>query len=93
MQLTLKVNQGEGDYEVSTNLYTIVLWERRFKKSFTELGKDIAMEHIAYLAYEASRQAGIVIPGEFDTFLKRLTVCEFVLSDNELPTQAAIDTL
>ena len=23
MQLTLKVNQGEGDYEVSTNLYTI----------------------------------------------------------------------
>ena len=64
-----------------------------FKKSFTELGKDIAMEHIAYLAYEASRLAGIVIPGEFDTFLKRLTVCEFVLSDDELPTQAAIDTL
>ena len=93
MQLTLKVNQGEGDYEVSTNLYTIVLWERRFKKYFNELVKDIAMEHIAYLAYEASRLAGIVIPGEFDTFLKRLTVCEFVLQDDELPTQAAIDTL
>ena len=93
MQLTLKVNQGEGDYLVTTNLYVIVLWERRFKKSFTELSKDIAMEHIAYLAYEASRLAGVVIPGEFDTFLKRLTVCEFVLQDDELPTQAAIDTL
>ena len=91
MQLTLKVNQGEGDYEVSTNLYTIVLWERRFKKSFTELGKDIAMEHIAYLAYEASKIAGIVIPGELDTFIKRLTMLEVVDQDNANPTKAATD--
>ena len=31
MKLTLRVDQGDGPMEVTTNLFTIVAWERRFK--------------------------------------------------------------
>ena len=29
MKLTLKVDTGEGPYEVTTSLYVIVQWERK----------------------------------------------------------------
>ena len=92
MQLTLKVNQGEGEYEVTTNLYVIVAWERRFKRKASNISDaGIGIEDLAFMAYEASKIAGIVIPGELDTFIKRLTVLEVVDQDDALPTKAATD--
>jgi hypothetical protein len=32
MKLTLKVDSGEGPYEVTTSLYVIVQWERKYKR-------------------------------------------------------------
>jgi len=92
MQLTLKVNQGEGEYEVTTNLYVIVAWERKFKRKASNISDvGIGIEDLAFMAYEASKLAGVVIPGELDTFIKRLTVLEVVEQDEGLPTKAAID--
>ena len=92
MQLTLKVNQGEGKYEVTTNLYVIVAWERRFKRKASNIADaGIGIEDLAFMAYEASKIAGIVIPGELDTFIKRLTVLEVVDQDDALPMKAATD--
>ena len=92
MQLQLKATFNDGSsHEVTTNLMTIVSWERKFKRKASEMAQGIGIEDLAFMAYEASKIAGIVIPGELDTFIKRLTVLEVVDQDDALPTKAAID--
>lgn len=90
MQLTLKVQPLEGDaYEVVTNLFTIVALERRFKVRASDLANGIAMEHLAFLAYEAAKQSGVTVPAVFDDFIKRLQSVEVVGTDDANPTEAA----
>lgn len=82
MQLTIKVIPNEGDaYEVQTNLFTIVALERKFKIRASDLAQGIAIEHLAYLAYEACKQHDIVVPIVFDDYLKSLVKIEVVSND------------
>lgn len=91
MQLTLKVTPNEGDaYEVVTNLFTIVALERRFKVRASDLANGIAMEHLAFLAYEAAKQSGVTVPAVFDDYIKRLQAVEVVGTGSENPTEAAV---
>ena len=91
MQLTLKVQPSEGDaYQVATNLFTIVSLERRFKVRASDLANGIAMEHLAFLAYEAAKQSGITVPAVFDDFIKRLQSVEVVGTDSPNPTEAEV---
>lgn len=91
MQLTLKVTPNEGDaYEVVTNLFTIVALERRFKVRASDLANGIAMEHLAFLAYEAAKQSGVTVPAVFDDYIKRLRAVEVVGTGSENPTEAAV---
>jgi hypothetical protein len=90
MQLTLKVDQGQGDYEVKTNLYVIVTWERKFKRKASDIhSSGIGMEDLAFMAYEASKQAGVTIPAMFDDFIKRLVTLEVVETESANPTGEA----
>lgn len=90
MQLTLKVQPIEGDaYEVETNLFTIVALERRFKIRASDLANGIAMEHLAFLAYEAAKQTNVPVPLVFDDFIKRLRSVEVVGTEESNPTEAA----
>lgn len=92
MKLKLKVNTGAGDYEVVTNLYVIVTWERKFKRKASELGSGgIGMEDLAFMAYEATKQAGITVPAMFDDFIKRIETLEVVESEAVNPTPEATD--
>lgn len=89
MNLTLRYDIGEGPVEVSTNLYVLVAWERRFKRKASEMAIAIGMEDLAFMAWEASKQKGIVVPSEFDTFLKKQVGTVDVVGDEESnPTQA-----
>lgn len=90
MQLTLDVALIDGTtYQVKTNLYTIVALERKFKIRATDLEHGIAMEHLAYLAYEASKQNEIVVPVAFDDFIKKLASVDVIGADDANPTAAA----
>ena len=90
MQLTLKVTPNEGaQYEVKTNLFTIVALERKFKIRASELAQGIAMEHLAYLAYESCKQHDIVVPIVFDDYVKQLSAIE-VVADEGNPTEAEV---
>ena len=90
MQLTLKVTPNEGaPYEVKTNLFTIVALERKFKIRASELAQGIAMEHLAYLAYESCKQHDIVVPIVFDDYVKQLSTIEVVADDGN-PTEAEV---
>ena len=92
MQLTLKVDQGQGEYEVKTNLYVIVTWERKFKRKASDIQTGgIGMEDLASTAYEASKLAGVTIPAMFDDFIKRLVTLEVVEADSANPTGEASD--
>jgi hypothetical protein len=86
MQLTLRVDQGEGPVEVSTNLFTIVSWERKFKRKASDLANGISIEDLAYLAHQACMQHNVIVPIVMDDFIKKLVLLEVVSDEPERPT-------
>ena len=94
MKLTLLVDQGDGPIEVTTNLFTIVAWERRFKTKASNIANGIGLEDLAFLAHTALQQIGVVVPIVLDDFIKKVTVLEVVEDVPENPTvRATTDTL
>lgn len=90
MKLTLRVDQGEGPYEVTTTLWVITQWERKFKRKASDLSTGIGVEDLAYLAQQASIVANVSTPVELDSFIKRLELLEVVADDEPaFPTDAA----
>ena len=86
MKLSIRVDLGDGPYTVTTNLFTIVAWERKYKSKSSDLAKGIGMEDLAFLAYEASKQAGVTVPAVFDDFVKKVQDLSVVESTEERPT-------
>ena len=58
MKLTLRVDQGDGPMEVTTNLFTIVAWERKYKTKASNIANGIGLEDLAFLAHTALQQNG-----------------------------------
>jgi hypothetical protein len=86
MQLTIRVDQGEGPVDVTTNLFTIVAWERKFKRKASDMGNGIGIEDLAYLAHQACQQHNVVVPIVLDDFIKRLVLLEVVNDEQDRPT-------
>lgn len=87
MKLHLRVTtQGKDPYEVTTNLKVIVAWERRFKRKASEMATGIGVEDLAFMAWEASKTAKIVVPAEFDKFIDQLDNVEVIVQELENPT-------
>ena len=86
MKLTLKVETADTAYEVVTNLFVIVLWERKYKRKASEMASGIGVEDLAFMAYEASKLNKIVVPSEFDTFVKNLVAIDVINTEAPNPT-------
>jgi hypothetical protein len=79
MQLTLKATFNDGSsHEVTTNLMTIVSWERKFKRKASEMAQGVGVEDLAYLCYEATRFACITVPATLDAFITSLVSIDVV---------------
>ena len=90
MKLTLKVTLTDGNaYEVTTNLFTIIAMERKFKIRASELANGIAMEHLAFLAYECCKQHDIIVPIVFDDYIKSIESIDVVSDEPTNPTLEA----
>jgi len=90
MQLRLKVQrQNQDAYEVTTNLAVIVAWERRFKRRASDLGAGVGMEDLAFMAYDASQRAGIIVPSTLDQFINEVEILEVVDSEPQSFTEPA----
>jgi len=89
MQLNIEVDLGEGPFTVATNLWVIVQWERKYKRKASDLANGAGIEDIAYMAYEACRVHGIVVPAVFDDFVKRAVSITPGETTNSVPTDAA----
>jgi hypothetical protein len=90
MQLTLKVELPDNTYTVTTNLYVVVAWERKFKRKASDMANGIGIEDLAFLAFEASKLNKIVVPAEFDNFIKQLVNIEVVEQEQPSFTEAAL---
>jgi len=90
MKLTLRVDQGDGPIEVTTNLFTIVAWERKFKTKASNIANGIGMEDLAFMAHTALQQNGVVVPIVMDDFIKKIVLLEVVGNELENPTEGAI---
>jgi len=91
MKITLAVEQTDGQtYQVSTNLFSIVALERKFKIRASDLASGVAMEHLAFLAFEGAKQNGIVTPAVFDDYIKKLVSVEVVGEEPTNPTDGAV---
>lgn len=92
MKLTLNIKLANGEpYQVITNLFVIISWERKFKRRSSDLANGIGMEDLAFMAYEASKQQGHPVPISFDEFIKQLEDLEVVETASAVPTQEASD--
>jgi hypothetical protein len=91
MKIRLQVTPTNGDpYEVETNLFVIVAWERKFKKQASNLANGIGAEDLAFFAFESARSAGITTPLAFDEFIKRTKAIDVVSEDAPSFTEAAV---
>ena len=86
MQLTLKVTFDDRVETVTTNMMTIVMWERKYKRKASEMAAGIGVEDLAFMAYEASKLNKIVVPAEFDTFVKNLVNIDVLNTEAPNPT-------
>ena len=90
MQLTLRAVFKDGtSYEVQTNLMTIVLWERKYKRKASDIANGIGVEDLAYMCYEASRLNAITVPASLDTFINSLVNIEVVEQAADLKVDQA----
>jgi len=90
MQLTLKVTFEDTAHTVTTNMMTIVMWERKYKRKASQMSDGIGMEDLSYLAYEASRAQGITVPALLDDYIKQIKSLEVV--DTNDPKADAVHT-
>ena len=90
MKLTLGVSFTDGRrHQVTTNLFAVVAWERKYKRKASDLAQGIGIEDLAFLAYESSKAHDIVVPVVFDDYVKSLDNIDVVGSETENPTDAA----
>jgi hypothetical protein len=89
MQLTLKVTTDETTYEVKTNLYVIIAWERKFKQKASNLATGVGLEDLAFMAFESCKLNSISVPAVFDDYIKRLVNIEVVTDEPTNPTNEA----
>ena len=89
MQLTLKVTTDQTTYEVKTNLYVIIAWERKFKQKASNLATGVGLEDLAFMAFESCKVHGISVPAIFDDYVKKLVAIEVVSDEPTNPIDEA----
>lgn len=92
MKIQISVDTGNGPDIVITNLFTVITWERKYKRRAGDLAAGIGAEDLAFLAYEASKAAGITVPLVFDDYAKKIVSLEVVSQEDQNPTQPAATT-
>ena len=72
MKLRLELDLGDGPIELLAGTYALVAWERRHQGRVFDISDGLGLEDLCYLAYEACKQAKVVVPATFDDFIKRV---------------------
>ena len=92
MQLTLKVTFEDTAHTVTTNMMTIVMWERKYKRKASQMSEGIGMEYLVFMAYEASKTQGITVPLLLDDYIKQIKSLE-VVDTNDPKVDAVVTAM
>jgi hypothetical protein len=90
MKIQISVDTGDGPKTVTTNLFNVVTWERKFKRRAGDLAQGIGAEDLAFLAFEASKTAGLTVPLVFDDYVKNIVSLDVIAGDDTNPSQVAL---
>jgi len=86
MKLTLNVTTTDNNYEVTTIFANIVEWERKMKRQASDLARGIGYDDLAFLAWAASKSAGVTVPLMYDDFVKKIVALDVVDNEPQNPT-------
>lgn len=87
MQITMAVTMQDGSqFEVATNLFTLVAWERKYKRKASDMANGIGVEDMLFLAHTAAKDSGVTVPLMLDDFIKKCASIDIVGQDEENPT-------
>jgi|DEB19_MinimDraft_2_1074335.scaffolds.fasta_scaffold150984_2 hypothetical protein len=86
MKLTLNVTTTDNNYEVTTIFANIVEWERKMKRQASDLARGIGYDDLAFLAWAASKSAGVTVPLVYDDFVKKIVALDVVDNEPQNPT-------
>lgn len=90
MKLTFKVTMDDGtQFECATNLYTIVAWERKYKRKASDMANSVGIEDMAFLAHTAARDAGVTVPLMLDDFIKKAVAIDVIEQETINPIEGA----
>lgn len=91
MQLTLAVTMTDGQqFQVATNLFTIVAWERKFKRKASDMASGVGVEDLLFLAHTAAKDNGVSVPLMFDDFIKKASSVDVVDQGDTNPTETEL---
>jgi len=86
MRIRMAVTQQGSTVEVSTNLWAVVQWERKYKTKISQAAESMGLEDLAYLAYESMKTSGMTVPAVFDDFIRRVDDIEVLDAETDRPT-------
>ena len=89
MKLELRADMGEGPFTVTTNLWCVTQWERKYKTKASDMANGIGIEDLAFLCWAACQTHGKVVPIVFDDFIKKLVSLEIASEDTDRPFSEA----
>jgi hypothetical protein len=87
MKIRMAVTQDGAITEVSTNLWAVVQWERKYKTKISQAAESMGLEDLAYLAYESLKTSGHTVPAVFDDFIRKVDNIDVLDSEAARPTQ------
>lgn len=91
MKLNLRVTMQDGNiFEVSPTLFTVVAWERKYKRKASDMANGVGLEDLSFLAHSAAIHAGLTVPLMLDDFIKKADSIEVVGQEPENPTPQAL---
>ena len=91
MKIQLRITPNEGEpYELETNLFVVVAWERKFKQKASSLANGIGIEDLAFMAYECCKHSKSPIPITFDEYIKSVNAVEVVGQEDPKATEATV---
>ncbi len=90
MKITIRLDMGEhGTADVTTNLWVVTQWERKYKRKASDLAQGIGVEDLLYLGYESCKTHNVVVPVVFDDFIKRVVSVDVVSEEAPVPFDQA----
>ena len=89
MKLDLRLDMGDGPITVTTNLWCITQWERKFKTKASDMANGIGIEDLSFLAWAACQVHGVTVPIVLDDFIKKLVTLDVVSEEPDRPFSEA----